>query len=95
MAGYVHQQLTGLRVLGVGDASGMFPIDAATKTYDTQRLAQFDALVAHRHPELKLAGLLPTVLSAGAGAGRLTDDGAALLDPTGRLRSGAPLCPPR
>ena len=50
LAGYVHQQLTGLRVLGVGDASGMFPIDAATKTYDAQRLAQFDALVAHRHP---------------------------------------------
>ena len=94
LAGYVHQQLTGLRVLGVGDASGMFPIDAATKTYDAQRLAQFDALVAPRHPDLKLAGLLPTVLSAGEEAGRLTEEGAGLLDPTGRLRPGAPLCPP-
>ena len=62
LAGYVHQQLTGLRVLGVGDASGMFPIDAATKTYDAPRLAKFDALVADRHPDLKLADLLPTVL---------------------------------
>ena len=94
LAGYVHQQLTGQRVLGVGDASGMFPIDAVTKTYDAQRLAQFDTLVADRHPDLKLARLLPTVLSAGAEAGRLTIEGAALLDPTGRLRPGAPLCPP-
>ena len=94
LAGYVHQRLTGLRVLGVGDASGMFPIDAATKTYDAPRLAKFDALVADRHPDLKLADLLPTVLRAGAEAGRLTGDGAALLDPTGRLRPGAPLCPP-
>jgi len=94
LAGYVHQRLTGLNVLGVGDASGMFPIDAVTKDYDARRLAQFDALVADRHPGLRLARLLPTVLSAGAEAGRLTDEGAALLDPTGQLRPGAPLCPP-
>ncbi len=94
LAGYVHQQLTGLSVLGVGDASGMFPIDAATKDYDARRLEQFDTLVADRHPGLRLARLLPTVLSAGAEAGRLTADGAALLDATGQLRPGAPLCPP-
>ena len=94
LAGYVHQQLTGLSVLGVGDASGMFPIDAATKDYDARRLEQFDTLVADRHPGLTLAGLLPTVLCAGAEAGRLTAEGAALLDATGQLRPGAPLCPP-
>ncbi len=94
LAGYVHQQLTGLSVLGVGDASGMFPIDAATKDYDARRLEQFDTLVADRHPGLRLARLLPTVLSAGAEAGRLTAEGAALLDATGQLRPGAPLCPP-
>lgn len=94
LAGYVHQQLTGLSVLGVGDASGMFPIDAATKDYDARRLEQFDTLVADRHPGLRLARLLPTVLSAGAEAGRLTAEGAALLDSTGQLRPGAPLCPP-
>ena len=94
LAGYVHQELTGLSVLGVGDASGMFPIDPATKDYDARRLEQFDALVADRHPGLRLARLLPTVLSAGAEAGRLTAEGAALLDATGQLRPGAPLCPP-
>jgi sugar (pentulose or hexulose) kinase len=94
LAGYVHQRLTGRHVLGVGDASGMFPIDPATRDYDGRRLEQFDALVADRHPGLSLAGLLPTVLTAGADAGRLTADGAALLDPSGGLRPGAPLCPP-
>ena len=94
LAGYVHQRLTGRHVLGVGDASGMFPIDSATKDYDAGRLGQFDALVAERHPGLSLTGLLPTVLTAGAEAGRLTDEGAALLDVTGGLVSGAPLCPP-
>jgi sugar (pentulose or hexulose) kinase len=94
LAGYVHRRLTGRHVLGVGDASGMFPIDAATKDYDARRLEQFDTLVADRHPGLRLARLLPTVLTAGADAGRLTDEGAALLDATGQLRAGAPLCPP-
>ena len=94
LAGYVHRRLTGLHVLGVGDASGMFPIDAETRNYDAQRLAQFDALVANRHPDLSLARLLPRVLSAGAEAGRLTDPGAALLDASGELLPGAPLCPP-
>jgi sugar (pentulose or hexulose) kinase len=94
LAGYVHHRLSGTRALGVGDASGMFPIDVETKDYDARRLAQFDELVADRHPGLSLARLLPPVLAAGAEAGRLTQDGARLLDPTGTLRPGAPLCPP-
>ncbi len=94
LAGFVHRRLTGLHVLGVGDASGMFPIDAETRNYDAERLAQFDALVANRHPDLSLARLLPRVLTAGAEAGRLTDRGAALLDASGELLPGAPLCPP-
>jgi sugar (pentulose or hexulose) kinase len=94
LAGYVHWQLTGRKVLGVGDASGMFPIDSATKTYDAELLARYDTLVAARAPGLNLAGLLPEVLVAGASAGSLTEAGAALLDPTGALQPGAVLCPP-
>jgi sugar (pentulose or hexulose) kinase len=94
LAGYVHWRLTGQQVLGVGDASGMFPIDPATKDYDQRMLAQFDELVADRGPGQGVADLLPRVLPAGADAGALTDEGAALLDPTGTLRPGIPLCPP-
>jgi sugar (pentulose or hexulose) kinase len=94
LAGYVHWRLTGRKVLGVGDASGMFPVDPATKDYDARLLARFDALVAERYPNLRLRDLLPEVLVAGQEAGRLTPEGAALLDPTGGLQPGAPLCPP-
>lgn len=94
LAGYVHWRLTGRRVLGVGDASGMFPIDPATHGYDTRMLGQFDELVAGRRPGLRLEALLPEVLVAGQEAGRLTEEGAALLDPSGTLRAGIPLCPP-
>lgn len=94
LAGYVHWCLTGRKVLGVGDASGMFPIDPETKDFDSYKLAQFDALVGDRHPDLKLARLLPQVLLAGQEAGQLTEEGAALLDPTGLLQPGLPLCPP-
>jgi len=94
LAGYVHWRLTGRKVLGVGDASGMFPVDPATKDYDARLLARFDALVAERYPNLRLRDLLPEVLVAGQAAGRLTPEGAALLDPTGGLQPGAPLCPP-
>ncbi|MDO8121810.1 FGGY-family carbohydrate kinase [Isoptericola sp. b490] len=94
LAGYVHWRLTGRSVLGVGDASGMFPVDPATRGYDARMLAQFDELVGQRRPGLHLAELLPDVLVAGQEAGRLTEEGAALLDPTGSLRAGAPLCPP-
>ena len=94
LAGYVHWQLTGRRVLGVGDASGMFPIDPATKDYDKEMLAAVDGLLAGHREGLSLAALLPQVLVAGQEAGRLTPEGAALLDPTGSLSAGVPLCPP-
>ncbi|MEE6282537.1 xylulokinase [Georgenia sp. MJ170] len=94
LAGYVHWRLTGRRVLGVGDASGMFPIDSATATYDGSMLEQLDARVAGRAPTARVADLLPEVLVAGEAAGLLTPEGAALLDPTGTLQPGAPLCPP-
>lgn len=93
LAGYVHHALTGERVLGVGDASGMFPIDAATADYEAGMLRSYTELAGDRLPA-PLTALLPAVRVAGAVAGTLTDDGAALLDPTGALRSGIPLCPP-
>ncbi|MBB3677108.1 xylulokinase [Modestobacter versicolor] len=94
LAGYVHWRLTGEQVLGVGDASGMFPIDSATGGYDATMLARFDQLAAEAGADLHLAGLLPAVAVAGQPAGTLTEAGAALLDPSGRVRPGAPLCPP-
>ncbi len=93
LAGYVHWRLTGERVLGVGDASGMFPIDSATGGYDATMLAAYDALSAGRIPA-PLRTLLPAVLPAGTNAGSLTTAGAALLDPSGVLQAGTPLCPP-
>lgn len=92
LAGYVHERLTGRRVLGVGDASGMFPIDAAGTDYDADFLARYDRLVNRELPALK--DLLPEVLVAGQPAGELTAEGAALLDPTGALQAGSPFCPP-
>nr|WP_297426557.1 FGGY-family carbohydrate kinase [uncultured Actinotalea sp.] len=94
LAGYVHWRLTGRQVLGVGDASGMFPVDPATRDYDARMLEQADALLTARGPGLRLADLLPDVLVAGQDAGTLTADGAALLDPSGTLQPGARLCPP-
>src|SRR5690606_23562535 len=94
LAGYVHWRLTGRRVLGVGDASGMFPIDPATGTYDAGMLERLDTLLAGRLPVAHAVELLPEVLAAGRPAGALTADGAALLDPSGTLQAGVPLCPP-
>ena len=94
LAGYVHWQLTGEKVLGIGDASGMFPIDISTGGYDPTMLARFDQLAAEAGVDLTLAELLPVIKAAGQPAGRLTDSGAKLLDPTGRLQPGALLCPP-
>jgi sugar (pentulose or hexulose) kinase len=99
LAGYVHWQLTGEKVLGIGDASGMFPIDTsttdeATRGYSAPMLDRFDQLAAEAGVELTLADLLPRIASAGEPAGELTEAGATLLDPTGRLRPGTPLCPP-
>ncbi|MDW4571931.1 FGGY-family carbohydrate kinase [Microbacterium sp. M3] len=94
LAGYVHWRLTGEKVLGVGDASGMFPIDSATVDYDAVLLARYDALAAGRLPAAHVADLLPKVLAAGAPAGALTAEGAALLDPSGTLRPGIRFCAP-
>ena len=94
LAGYVHWKLTGEQVLGVGDASGMFPIDAATGGYDTTMVKAFDDLVAEHGVTLRLAELLPTIRRAGDPAGTLTEAGARLLDPSGTIRPGVPLCAP-
>ncbi len=95
LAGYIHWQLTGEKVLGVGDASGMFPLDSRTLDYDSNMLAKFDALATERLPGAKpLRCLLPKPLPAGEAAGTLSEAGARLLDPSGALRAGIPLCPP-
>ncbi|MGP7815315.1 xylulokinase [Glutamicibacter soli] len=94
LAGYVHQKLTGRRVLGVGDASGMFPIDSATGGYDAALGRRFDELAAASGASGRLFDLLPQVLPAGQDAGRLSPEGARLLDPSGTLQPGAAFCPP-
>ncbi|KHK98782.1 ATPase [Microbacterium mangrovi] len=92
LAGYVHRSLTGRRVIGVGDASGMFPIDSATGDYAPGLVERYDDVAAGRVPALRT--LLPEPLRAGSPAGALTEPGALLLDPTGALRAGVPFCPP-
>ena len=97
LAGYVHWKLTGKKVLGVGEASGMFPIDIATGKFNERMIAQFDTLIAETYPEKydrKLADIMPTVLNAGEEAGILSEEGAKLLDISGNLEAGIPLCPP-
>ena len=94
LAGYIHWKLTGRHVLGVGDASGMIPVDSNTKTYNARMVELFDALVAIHGFPWKLDDILPQVLVAGEDAGSLTAEGALLLDPSGNLQPGAPLCPP-
>ncbi|MDO5337551.1 MAG: FGGY-family carbohydrate kinase [Eubacteriales bacterium] len=92
--GYVHWKLSGKKVLGVGGASGMFPIDIDTKDYDKKMMAQFDELVAPYGYPWKLADILPKSLLAGENAGTLTEEGARLLDVSGNLKPGIPMCPP-
>ncbi len=94
LAGYVHWKLTGEKVLGVGEASGMFPIDSAINDYDAAMIDSFDALIAPRDFPWKLRDILPKVLVAGDRAGTLTAAGAKLLDVSGKLQAGVPLCPP-
>ena len=95
LAGYIHYKLTGKKVLGVGDASGMFPIDSELCDYNPVMLEKFDSLaIKHDGVCWKLCDILPKVQSAGADAGALTQEGAKLLDPTGALKAGIPLCPP-
>ena len=94
LAGYVHWQITGERVLGIGDASGMLPIDPATKNYSAEMVAKFDKLVAPYGFSWKLTDILPKVLLAGENAGCLTEEGAKKLDVSGHLKAGIPVCPP-
>ena len=94
LAGYVHWRLTGEKVLGVGDASGMFPIDSAACDYDAAMVRRFNGLLQAHELAYRLEDILPRVLRAGEAAGVLTAEGAKLLDPTGTLRPGVPLCPP-
>ncbi len=93
LAGYVHWKLTGQRRVGVGEASGMFPIDPASGDWDAARAERYEALVAPRRLPWTLRQILPGVLRAGSPAGELTPEGARLLDPSGRLEPGIPLCP--
>ena len=93
LAGYIHWKLTGKKVLGVGDVSGMFPIDPQTGNYIGEMLDAFDALVAPKGFGWKIRNILPQVLSAGENAGVLTAEGAKLLDVSGELEAGIPLCP--
>ncbi|MBI5965821.1 MAG: FGGY-family carbohydrate kinase [Chloroflexi bacterium] len=94
LAGYVHWKLTGQKVLGVGEASGMFPIDSKANDYDARMIEQFNAQLKVENLPWKLRDILPKVLVAGDSAGVLTEEGAILLDPTGQLQAGIPLCPP-
>ena len=94
LAGYIHWQLTGEKVLGVGDASGMLPIDPETKDYNAEMVSKFDKLVAPKGYPWKLLDILPKVLMAGEAAGSLTEEAAKRLDVSGNLKGGIPLCPP-
>lgn len=94
LAGYIQWILTGRKVVGVGEASGMFPIDSDTCDYDAKMIAQFDELIADKGYAWKLKDVLPEVAVAGDEAGKLTAEGAKFLDPTGTLQPGAILCPP-
>lgn len=94
LAGYVHWLLTGRKVLGIGDASGMFPIDPETSSYDAAMCSTFDGLTKGTALQQKLADLLPEIVPAGENAGVLTEAGAKLLDPGGSFSAGIPFCPP-
>ena len=94
LAGYIHWQLTGEKVLGVGDASGMLPIDPETKDYNAVMVSKFDNLIASKGYPWKLLDILPRVLVAGENAGVLTEEAAKRLDVSGNLKGGIPLCPP-
>ncbi|QTL97610.1 ATPase [Iocasia frigidifontis] len=94
LAGYIHWKLTGQKVLGIGEASGYFPIDLETKDFNSKMIGQFNQLISPLNLSWQLEDILPNVLVAGTKAGKLTVEGARLLDITGELQSGIPLCPP-
>ncbi len=94
LAGYIHWQLTGKKVLGIGDASGMIPVDPNTKTYNADMVEKFNKLIEPRGFGWTLLDIFPKVLVAGEDAGYLTPEGAHKLDISGHLKAGIPLCPP-
>lgn len=94
LAGFVHQKLTGMKVLGIGDASGIFPIDTGRKYYNERMMKQFNELIKPKGFKWNLNDILPKVLNAGEHAGELTEAGARLLDPSGDLKAGTLFCPP-
>ncbi|MCL2210914.1 MAG: FGGY-family carbohydrate kinase [Treponema sp.] len=94
LAGYVHQKLTGKKVLGIGDASGIFPIDSVTQNYDLKMIEIFSEIASPYNFSWKIAGILPSILNAGEEAGSLTEEGALLLSPDASLKPGIPFCPP-
>ncbi|MNJ32957.1 Xylulose kinase [compost metagenome] len=94
LAGYIHWLLTGSKTIGIGDASGIFPIDEASHNYNSSMAKQFEELIADRNYPWNLGNILPKVCLSGEKAGELTQDGARILDPSGDLQSGIPFCPP-
>ncbi len=94
LAGYIHWQLTGQKVLGIGDASGMLPIDPETKDYSAEMVDKFNKLIAPKGYSWTLLDIFPKVLQAGENAGFLTEEGAKRLDISGHLKPGIPMCPP-
>ena len=94
LAGYIHWKLTGVKALGIGDASGMFPIDVEKKDFNEEMIRKFDELVEEKHFPWKLRDIMPKVMVAGEEAGVLTEEGAKLLDESGNLEAGVLLCPP-
>ncbi len=94
LSAYIHWKLTGERVIGIGDAAGMFPIDSETHDYNEEMVQKFDRLTEKYQYAWKLRDIFPEVLTAGEPAGALTEEGAAFLDESGSLQAGIPLCPP-
>ena len=93
LAGYIHWKLTGEKIVGVGEASGMFPIDIATGQFNEKMIAEFNEAVVDKGYAWKVQEVLPAVYTAGQQAGALTAEGVKLLDPTGTLEAGVPVCP--
>ena len=94
LAGYIHWKLTGEKVIGIGDAAGIFPVDSVAMDYDARMMEQFETLLDGKGFPHKAKDLFPRVLVAGQQAGTLTKEGAAFLDESGALQAGIPLCPP-
>lgn len=94
LAGYIHYLLTGVKAVGAGEASGMFPIDGEKLCYNEEYLGKFDRIAAEKGFDIPVRSILPDILPAGENAGYLTEKGARLLDPSGKLCAGIPFCPP-